>query len=62
VAIEVKIGGSRRAIYRQLERYCLHERVGGIILATNVAMTLPVDINHKPTAIAHLGRPAGASP
>jgi hypothetical protein len=37
VAIEVKIGGSRRAIYRQLERYCLHDRVGGIILATNVA-------------------------
>jgi hypothetical protein len=52
----VKIGRLARAIYRQLERYCLHERVGGILLATNVAMGLPVDIGGKPAAIAHLGR------
>lgn len=55
-AIEVKIGGSRRAIYRQLERYCEHASVAEIVLATNVPMTLPVEIAGKRTAIAHLGR------
>jgi len=56
LAIEVKIKGARRAIYRQLERYCRHEAVTSIILATNVPMALPVEINGKPTAIAQLGR------
>lgn len=56
IAIEVKIGGSRRAIYRQLERYAAHKVVGSIVLATNVAMALPPEINGKPTAIAALGR------
>ncbi|WP_445222233.1 hypothetical protein ACKWRH_21495 [Bradyrhizobium sp. Pa8] len=55
-AIEVKIGGSRRAIYRQIERYCAHLQVAEIVLATNVPMSLPFDVNGKPTAIAHLGR------
>lgn len=56
IAIEVKIKGARRAIFRQVERYCGYEAVGSIILATNVPMALPADINGKPTAIAHLGR------
>jgi hypothetical protein len=55
IAIEVKIGGSRRAIFRQLERYCEHKSVGSIVLATNVPMTLPCEINGKPTSIANLG-------
>lgn len=55
-AVEVKIGSSRRAIYRQLERYCEHEAVAEIVLATNVAMNLPPEINGRPTAIAHLAR------
>ncbi len=56
LAIEVKIGGGCRAIYRQIERYCAHDAVRGILLATNVAMSLPPQINGKPTAIANLGR------
>lgn len=56
VAVEVKIKGSRRAIYRQLERYCGHDAVASIVLATNVPMALPLEINGKPTAIAALGR------
>lgn len=56
IAVEVKIKGSRRAIYRQLERYCGYDAVAGIVLATNVPMALPIDICGKPTAIAHLGR------
>jgi hypothetical protein len=55
-AIEVKIGGSRRAIYRQLERYCAHPQVTEIVLATNVPMNLPFEINGKRTAVANLGR------
>jgi hypothetical protein len=55
-AVEVKIGGSRRAIFRQVERYCQHEKVREIVLATNVPMNLPFEINGKKTAIAHLGR------
>jgi hypothetical protein len=56
VGIEVKIKGARRAIFRQVERYCGYAAVGEIILATNVPMNLPVEINGKPTAIAALGR------
>lgn len=55
-AIEVKIGGSRRAIYRQIERYCAHGCVAEIVLATNVPMSLPFEVLGKRTAIAHLGR------
>lgn len=56
IAVEVKIKGSRRSIYRQLERYCAHEAVEQIILATNVAMTLPAMIGGKPAFVANLGR------
>lgn len=56
VAIEVKIKGSRRAIYRQLERYCAHEAVQSIILATSVMMTLPGEIGGKPASVVNLGR------
>jgi hypothetical protein len=55
-AIEVKIGGARRAIFRQVERYCAHPQVSEIVLATNMPMALPWEINGKRTAIAHLGR------
>lgn len=55
-AIEVKIGGSRRAIYRQIERYCAHACVAEIVLATNVPMSLPFEVLGKRTAIAHLSR------
>jgi len=56
VAIEVKIKGARRAIFRQVERYCGYDAVGSIVLATNVPMNLPAQICGKPTSIAALGR------
>ena len=56
VAVEVKVKGDRRAIYRQLERYCGYEAVGAIVLATNVPMNLPELIEGKPASIAALGR------
>jgi len=56
VAIEIKVKGNRRDIYRQLERYCTYECVREIVLATNVPMGLPVEINGKPASLAALGR------
>ena len=56
IALEMKIKGGRFAIYRQCERYCGFDAVHGLILATNVAMSLPPAINGKPTSVALLGR------
>lgn len=56
IAIEVKIKGSRRAIFKQIARYAQHAEVREIVLATNVPMGLPEEINGKPVAIAALGR------
>lgn len=55
LAIEVKIKGQRKAIYRQLERYAKSERVSCLLLATAVAMGLPETIETKPARVASLG-------
>ena len=54
-AVEVKIKGARRSIYRQCERYCAHDRVSELVLATNVPMSLPATIGGKPASVALLG-------
>lgn len=56
VAIEVKLRGQRREIYRQCERYCEHPEVTALILATNASMGLPARIKDKPVFIANLGK------
>lgn len=56
IAIEVKIKGSRRNIFKQLQRYCAHPTVREIILATTVVMGLPETINGKPATVVNLGR------
>lgn len=56
VGIEIKIKGQRRAIYRQCERYCRHDAVQALVLATNAAMGLPATIAGKPVFVASLGR------
>ncbi|MDP1866984.1 MAG: hypothetical protein Q8L13_11675 [Bradyrhizobium sp.] len=56
LAIEVKVKGQRRSIFRQLERYCSYAEVSEIILATNVPMSLPPEICGKPARVAALGR------
>jgi hypothetical protein len=55
-AVEVKIKGSKLEIFRQCERYCAHERVHALVLATNRATQLPPAINGKPAYVANLGR------
>lgn len=47
-AVELKLKGSRMAIYRQIERYAQHDSVKAIILLTARAMGLPPEINGKP--------------
>lgn len=56
LGIEVKIKGSARSIYRQCKRYCLHERVQGLLLATSVAMGMPAEISGRPVFLHSFGR------
>jgi hypothetical protein len=54
--IEVKLKGQKMEIYRQIERYCQHDEVTSLVLATNVAMGVPPSINGKPIYVVNLGR------
>ena len=56
IAIEVKIKGNVMQIYRQLERYCMHNAVKVIILATAKQMGLPETINNKPAYYINLSK------
>lgn len=55
IAIEMKLKASKRAIHRQLERYCEHPSVKGLILVSGTAMGLPSEIKGKPCWFASLG-------
>jgi hypothetical protein len=56
VAIEVKIKGAKRNVFRQCKRYCGYDRVAALILATNFAMGFPAMINGKSVYVANLGK------
>lgn len=56
VAIEIKIKGSKRNVYRQCARYCSHERVQALVLATNYTLGFPTAIGGKPCYVANLGK------
>lgn len=58
IVIECKIHGRSRKIetYRQLVRYAAHDRVQAIILASNLSMGLPPEIEGKPAYFASLSR------
>jgi predicted AAA+ superfamily ATPase len=47
IGIEVKIKGSKRSIYNQLERYSKFEQIKVLILITNKAMGVPETLNNK---------------
>lgn len=55
ICIELKIKGSAKEIYRQLERYAMHDQVEIIILMTNRSMGLPKTINGKYTHLINIG-------
>lgn len=56
IAVEVKIKGVAKAIYRQCERYCHVDQVKVLILVTNKSMGFPKEINGKPCYVLNLGR------
>lgn len=55
LAIECKLRGGRRNIYRQLQRYARHDEVQALLLVTNTAMGLPPEIDGKPVFYCGLG-------
>lgn len=57
IAIECKVKGAKKMdIYRQLCRYADHPDVKILVLASNVSMGLPPDINQKPVLVASLSQ------
>ena len=57
VALEIKASKrmGKMAVYRQLERYCSHDEVRGILLATGTSQGLPDTINGRPALVFPLG-------
>ncbi|WP_321820825.1 MULTISPECIES: hypothetical protein [unclassified Burkholderia] len=58
IVLECKLRNkaSKMDIYRQLERYSKHDEVKGLVLATNGAMGLPLEIGGKPAWFASFSR------
>ena len=58
VVVECKMKNKSRKIeiFRQLSRYAEYQGVTSIILATNVSMGLPEQINGKPVFFASVSR------
>lgn len=56
IGLELKISGSPKSIYKQLERYCEFPQVHEIVLITNKTIGLPSAINGKSTHIINLGK------
>lgn len=56
IAMEIKIKGGAKAIYKQCERYCMIDEVKILVLVTNKSMGFPPEINGKPCYVINLGR------
>jgi hypothetical protein len=56
IIIEVKIKGSKIAIFNQCVRYCQHDQVTALIICTSKAMGFPGRINGKPCYYICLGK------
>lgn len=56
LCIEVKIKGSKKSIFKQIERYSKYNEVTQIILITNKSLGMPLCINNKATSLINLGR------
>jgi hypothetical protein len=56
IGIELKLRGARKMdVFRQLRRYAGHERVGSLLLASNLSMGLPPVIDDKDAYFVKLG-------
>ncbi|CDX26836.1 conserved hypothetical protein [Mesorhizobium plurifarium] len=56
VGVEVKIKGSKRSIYHQMERYAEHEVLKELVLISNVPMGFPPALNGKPVYFLNLAK------
>lgn len=56
IAIEVKIKGNRKEIYKQCLRYSMIEGVKFIVLVTNKSIGFPLTLNDKPAYVINLGK------
>lgn len=56
IGLEIKIGGSKRAIFAQCKRYCETGKLSSLILGTNVAIGFPPQIVGVPCYVASLGK------
>lgn len=56
IGIEIKIGGSKRAIHSQCERYCRTGKLSALILVTSVAIGFPPQIVGIPCFVVSMGR------
>jgi hypothetical protein len=56
VAVELKIKGGRKEIYKQCVRYCSSDQVKALILITNRAQGFPPSISGKPCYLFNLGK------
>lgn len=57
IAIEVKLRQWRaREVHRQVVRYCGHQAVTAMVLATGRSIGMPREINGKPVVVIPLGR------
>jgi hypothetical protein len=54
LAIELKIKGAKRAIFKQLERYARHDQVKAIMLLSAQHLPLPRIIEDKPAFVGSL--------
>ncbi len=55
LGLEVKLKETKRAIYRQCERYCRHSQVSQLILVSATALGFPEAIKDKPCYVVSLG-------
>lgn len=56
IGLEVKVKDSRMKIYRQMSRYAQHRELSALILATNVPMGFPPEIEGMPVYVVNLSR------
>lgn len=56
MAVEIKIKGGARKIYKQCERYCAFPEVQKLLLITNRSMGFPAQINSKDCIIINIGK------
>ena len=55
LAVEVKIKGRAKEIYRQCERYCKIETVKSLLLITNKSIGFPKEIKGTPCYVYNIG-------